>query len=234
MVAFAGGNNILKADKTSIDNIAGGTLYVAGDATDQLVLKGEWTKISDNTTAQGLSVDTYQFGSTSTQAIVQDGIDVRISDPQSTISIDDIGGDVAGLTLQGDLDDDWYNFSVATAGDLNGDGFDDVVVGVGRAYSGREGGEGGEFQFGGKAFVVFGDSNLGTSVSLGGLDGDNGFTLVGEAGALGSGVGSAGDIDGDGRADLIVGDPYAGERYGYGSGRGRHQLCGVWLRIVCQ
>ena len=35
-----------------------------------------------------------------------------------------------GFIIQGDADDDEAGWSVAAAGDVNGDGFDDIIVGA--------------------------------------------------------------------------------------------------------
>ena len=92
--------------------------------------------------------------------------------------------------------------SVSSAGDVNGDGFDDVIVGA-------PGGGG----------VVFGKASwAGTpSLDLAELDGATGFLLIGGADGSGRSVSSAGDVNGDGFADLIVGAPFAeggsGESY---------------------
>ena len=60
----------------------------------------------------------------------------------------------------------------------------------------------------GKTYVVFGRAGLGSSGSLelSSLNGTNGFVLNGEkAGDEAASVASAGDINGDGIADLVVG-----------------------------
>ena len=92
--------------------------------------------------------------------------------------------------------------SVSSVGDVNGDGFDDVLVGassVGPNYAGA-------------SYVVFGKAaGFSASLDLTALNGGNGFRLSG-AGAgdrSGASVSSAGDINGDGYADLIVGAPRA-------------------------
>lgn len=83
---------------------------------------------------------------------------------------------------------------VASAGDLNGDGLDDVVIGAGSAAAV------------GQAYVVFGQAG-----GLGDLDlttlGDAGFLISGAepASALGFSVASAGDVNGDGFDDLLLG-----------------------------
>ena len=63
---------------------------------------------------------------------------------------------------------------MSTAGDVNGDGFDDVIIG---AFSADEGGDGR-----GASYVVFGKAGgFGANVALSGLDGSNGFKLSGVA-----------------------------------------------------
>ena len=112
-----------------------------------------------------------------------------------------------GFRLIGiDAGDD-SGFSVSSAGDVNGDGFADLIVGAPGAES--AGGAYGE----GESYVVFGKASwAGTpSLDLATLDGTNGFRLIGiDAGdRSGCSVSSAGDVNGDGFADLIVGAPDA-------------------------
>src|SRR6185369_12967851 len=97
--------------------------------------------------------------------------------------------------------------SVASAGDLNGDGFGDLVVGarfVGDAYP--------SYNLG-ASYVVFGAaSGFASSLSLGSLNGVNGFKLSGVESYdySGTSVASAGDVNGDGFGDLIIGAPNGG------------------------
>ena len=74
--------------------------------------------------------------------------------------------------------------------------------------------------------MVFGKaSGFAANIDLSSLDGSNGFKLSGVAAGDHSGwsVASAGDVNGDGFADLIVGAPYADP---HGTDLGR-ELCGV-------
>jgi hypothetical protein len=112
-----------------------------------------------------------------------------------------------GFRLIGIDAGDLSGVSVSSAGDVNGDGFADLIIGA--RYAESAGGADRE----GESYVVFGKASwAGTpSLDLATLDGTNGFRLIGIDAEDESGlsVSSAGDVNGDGFADLIVGAPYA-------------------------
>ena len=104
----------------------------------------------------------------------------------------------ADWTAESDQDSAWFGWSsVGTAGDVNGDGYSDVIIGA-HLY------DNGEFDEG-AAFVYQG--------SAGGLSTTADWTADSDySGAwFGSSVATAGDVNGDGYADVIVG------AHGYGS-----------------
>ncbi len=108
-----------------------------------------------------------------------------------------------GFKLSGVADDDRFGGSVSGAGDVNGDGFDDVIIGA--IFADPNGADSGA------SYVVFGKAvGFSANVNLSTLDGSNGFKLSGvaEGDRAGSSV-SAGDVNGDGFGDLIIGAPHA-------------------------
>jgi len=93
-------------------------------------------------------------------------------------------------------------FSVSGAGDVNGDNIADLLIGAPN------------YNYMGRCYVIFGRPEVGSSgvISLSALNGTNGFKIEGEALAAFYGVGysvsGAGDINGDGIDDLLLGMPY--------------------------
>lgn len=87
---------------------------------------------------------------------------------------------------------DYFGYSVSTAGDVNGDGYSDFLIGA-KYASGTKG----------KVYLFFGGNNISDSLAAssanmiisGGAAGDH----------LGHSVSSAGDVNGDGYSDIILG-----------------------------
>jgi Ca2+-binding RTX toxin-like protein len=108
-----------------------------------------------------------------------------------------------GFQISGETESDFSGFSVDGAGDVNRDGFDDVVIGA------LDADPGGVKR--GRAYVVFGKaSGFASDIALSSLNGNNGFKITGQGGGVtsddfGVAVAGAGDINGDGFADIIVG-----------------------------
>ena len=92
---------------------------------------------------------------------------------------------------------DWAGYSVDNAGDFNGDGVDDIVVGAPYAHP--------DGAYIGAAYVVYGPPDDGDS-SLG--DADRRYTGINSGDQGGFSVAGAGDVNGDGRADIMVGAPH--------------------------
>lgn len=117
------------------------------------------------------------------------------------INASDIGDTVVGALITGVDDGDLTGASAAGAGDVNGDGLMDIIIGA------RDGESGG---FDGEAYIVYGSDSLSGTLSLRDLaSGSKGtylFNTQGGAGYnFGMSVSGAGDFDDDGISDLIVG-----------------------------
>ncbi|MBL8496473.1 MAG: FG-GAP repeat protein [Nitrosomonas sp.] len=95
--------------------------------------------------------------------------------------------------------------AVSNAGDVNGDGIDDVILSAPYALTG------GPYDGSGFSYVVFGKTTgFDATLDVSTLNGSNGFRLTGIEGYdFGSAVGSAGDVNGDGLDDLLIGAPFA-------------------------
>ena len=93
---------------------------------------------------------------------------------------------VADVTLAGEAAGNYFGQSVGPAGDVNGDGYADVIVGAYK-YNGGQG----------KAYFYFGGPSMDNSSDL---------AMVGEGTAdwFGGRVGAAGDVNRDGYDDMFI------------------------------
>jgi hypothetical protein len=127
------------------------------------------------------------------------------SQSPATLDLNALGA-AQGFRLDGAAASDVSGSSVAGAGDVNGDGRDDVIVAAPRNGSGS-------------SYVVYGSQSPGT-VDLNALGAAQGFRIDGAAAGdqSGTAVAGAGDVNGDGRGDVILGAYFAGNNGRFHSG----------------
>ena len=126
---------------------------------------------------------------------------VQAFDP--VISLATLDGST-GFRLDGISVNNESGVSVSGVGDINGDGLDDLIIGAANAapVTVTEG----------SSYVVFGrTAPFASLISLSNLNGSNGLRLDGVSSGnfSGSSVSGAGDVNGDGIDDLIIGAPFA-------------------------
>ena len=110
-----------------------------------------------------------------------------------------VGGDLALATAEvfyaGEEDGDQAGTAVAGAGDVDGDGLDDILVGAKYAQNGGI--------TTGKAYLLFGAGVTAGPANLAAADAS--FTGEHEHDEAGMAVAGAGDVDGDGLGDILIG-----------------------------
>jgi len=113
-----------------------------------------------------------------------------------------------GFRVDGPANSAQLGAAVAGVGDINGDGFDDALLG---APGNR------------RVFVIYGrgDGTFPHPFPLASLNGNNGFQFLGDNSShfFGGSVAAAGDVNGDGLGDLLVGTA-SGNSNGSNSGSG--------------
>ncbi|MCR9165661.1 MAG: Ig-like domain-containing protein [Nannocystaceae bacterium] len=121
----------------------------------------------------------------------------------TSTTIADIAAGTGGFMLGGASQFDFAGWSVGAAGDLDRDGYDDVVIG---AQGVDEAGSNA-----GRIYVLYGSESLGSGLLSDLSPGDGGFTLDGEASQQFAGwaVHGSADANGDGFDDLSLGVPEA-------------------------
>ncbi|MBK6878540.1 MAG: FG-GAP repeat protein [Ignavibacteria bacterium] len=90
------------------------------------------------------------------------------------------------VTMTGEASTNYFGESVSSAGDVNGDGYSDVIIGANGFNSNT-----------GKAYLFFGGTSMNNTPDA---------AMTGEAtnNFFGASVSSAGDVNGDGYSDVII------------------------------
>jgi hypothetical protein len=131
----------------------------------------------------------------------------------SIVQLGELNG-TNGFVINGIDPGDSSGSSVAGAGDVNGDGFADILIGASGADPNGN-------SAAGETYVVFGKVTFTGSLDLSTLDGTNGFVINGvdPSDFSGSSVAGAGDVNGDGFADILIGAPRADPNGNFDAGK---------------
>jgi Poly(ADP-ribose) polymerase catalytic domain/FG-GAP repeat len=127
----------------------------------------------------------------------------------SSLNLANLNG-ANGFAITGIAGGDGSGASIAGAGDVNGDGVADLMIGTFAVNSQA-----------GASYVVFGHTgSWASSLNLANLNGANGFSIPGiaEVGSSGRSVAGAGDVNGDGVADFIIGASTVNSQFGSQAG----------------
>ncbi|PIT77757.1 Ig-like domain-containing protein [Limnohabitans sp. B9-3] len=177
-------------------SVARHQLLVEGDSGDVLTLGTEWSR-GGTAICLGENYKIYNAGS-GAQVLVHEAVTVNLAPPMVHLSAVDAG--VGGFVINGQCESDLSGSSVSSAGDVNGDGLADLIVGASKSGPTTGGNTG-------RSYVVFGKTS-GTSIDLSAVANQSGgFVINGQCASDNSGisVSAAGDVNGDGYSDLIVG-----------------------------
>jgi Ca2+-binding RTX toxin-like protein len=122
----------------------------------------------------------------------------------NAVNLTSVTAGTGGFRIKGAGKNERAGEALGVLGDQNADGKSEVLVGAAGSEAGGKDS--------GAVYVVFGKST-GTQVNLGSL-GATGYRITGQVGeGAGSSVTGLGDVNGDGRADMLVGTTSGGHAY---------------------
>jgi hypothetical protein len=115
----------------------------------------------------------------------------------TTVDLAKVGDTVPGVVVSSAQAPETVGVSVERLGDVNGDGVPDAAIGMGVPLGG------------GRVIVLFGSGATETKAIDAAALGTDGFTITGLAGSplTGADVAGPGDVDSDGKADVLIGAP---------------------------
>ena len=196
------GANTLVLDRNDIEfmSTTSNELIIDGDMGDLVVLTHDFVPAADQIISGKLY---HAYDSSGVVAYVADGVAV-VHPPISTIAFINLDGK-SSFQISASSANARSGYSVSSAGDVNNDGYDDLLVGAPAI---------GDWSFpAGSTYLIYGDAKKDDLViDLGKLASDDGVKISGtESGErFGNSVAGIGDINGDGIHDFLIGSPYAG------------------------
>ena len=195
VIDLNGGDNLLFVTSGEVLRLSGAsnTLNVQGGPFDRVYVQGAGWSPQGTVNIDGTDYNQYANGAATLN------VQTDVAATLAVVNLSTLSG-TTGFSLKGAAAQDRTGWSVSDAGDVNGDGFDDVIVG---AFCADPNGSNS-----GSSYVVFGRSGgFASAIELNSLDGTTGFRLDGVAADDFSGisVSGAGDVNGDGFQDLIIG-----------------------------
>jgi hypothetical protein len=195
------GFNILTLSQGAVHDISSTTdqLIIDGDKSDGVILDAAF--IASGTQVVGTETyNVYKDGAGAT-VLLDQAIELNPTPLAGVLKLADLDG-TNGFKLQGEHDYVQTGLGVTAAGDVNGDGFDDFIIGAGYSSAGSS-------YANSTAYVVFGGATGTNPVSLGTLNGNDGFALINpppgqsSPAVIGPSMG-AGDFNADGYQDFLV------------------------------
>ena len=200
-----GANGVGNSGTVELSGLDGDNGFVingvtGGNVAENVVGERSGIRVSAAGDVNGDGVDDILIGAVDFSYVVFGASDVGSGGTVELSSLDGSNGFVLGTT-----GDDISGVVVNTAGDINDDGFDDLLIGdSGADPNGNNSGA---------IYVVFGASSVGSggTVNLSALDGNNGFVFNGASAndISGTTVSAAGDVNDDGVDDLLIGTKLA-------------------------
>ena len=150
----------------------------------------------NNDGVDDIVIGAISYSSYTGSAYVLFGNKIGLSDVD--LSVTSLSTSRKGFKITGVASNNFFGFSVASAGDLNSDGINDIIIGAFAASSN------------GAAYVLFGKKGPFADINLATTDlfaTQQGFKIIGEESGshFGSSVSTAGDINNDGIVDLVIG-----------------------------